>query len=331
MRKSYAGVAGLLLLSACVTHPSNITTSFVGHAQYRGMACAEIERELVRVSTQEADKSRIQGANFAADTAMLTVGLLVFWPALLAMPLTTDHRHEISRMRGEKEALERARDGQCSGAVTTQAVPTIPDSLSMSAAVAAGGVVAAPAPVVAVAPAPVSRQPWPLGCPATGTVVFYSNNSTLTSEGRDRDDPRLCRVLLGANQQRLIYGLVNDNSYGSDNYRLGLGALHEPAGIIPTGRVSDFVAFRTMPNGLSQQFRERWSVGGEETIHTAAGEFRTVVVEQLLESQGGGHQSTSRYWLDITTGVIVRKTVSLRAGTTQDNGYEAIRITTRAS
>ena len=299
------------------------------------MSCTDIEQELVRVSTQESDRSRVQGANFAADTAMLTVGLLVFWPALLAMPLTTDHRQDISRMRGEKEALERARDGQCSGSAPvqaglTQAAHVVPASLSVSAAIAVNGQATAPTvPVAAPVAIPSGRlQAWPLACPPAGTVVFYSNNRSVTSEGRDRDDPRLCRVQSGAYPQRLIYGFIDQNSYGGDQYRAGLTALHEPAGIIPTGRVSDFVTFRTLANGTNQQFRERWSVGAEETIRVQAGEFRTVVVEQLVEGQGSNsHRSTNRYWLDQATGAIVRKTSSLQAGTGADGSYEAVRVT----
>ena len=114
VRKVGLPLACLAMLSACVSNPANITAAYINHAQYTSLPCDEVQAELQRVSAREADLTTRQGHNFAADTFLLTAGLVVFWPALLLMPLTTDRKPEIAQMRGEKEALERAAVRQCS-------------------------------------------------------------------------------------------------------------------------------------------------------------------------------------------------------------------------
>lgn len=114
VRKVGLPLACLAVLSACVSNPSNIAATYVNHAQYASMPCEEVQAELQRVSTREADLSNRQHQNYVTDTVLLTAGLVAFWPALLLMPATTDRKSEIAQMRGEKEALERASVRQCS-------------------------------------------------------------------------------------------------------------------------------------------------------------------------------------------------------------------------
>ena len=37
----------------------------------------------------------------------MTVGLVVFWPALIGLAVTDDHEQELARLRGEYEAIEQ--------------------------------------------------------------------------------------------------------------------------------------------------------------------------------------------------------------------------------
>ena len=40
------------------------------------------------------------------DEIAMSVGLVLFWPALVINAVTPDHKEEISRLKGEYEALE---------------------------------------------------------------------------------------------------------------------------------------------------------------------------------------------------------------------------------
>jgi hypothetical protein len=55
---------------------------------------------------------------------MLTVGLIIFWPALIGMAATTDRREELARLRGEYEAVEASmREKQCPTPIPSPANP----------------------------------------------------------------------------------------------------------------------------------------------------------------------------------------------------------------
>lgn len=99
--------AGVLVLAGCVRSPESITAHYVSHVQYQSLECEQIAEEQARVAAKLAEVSALQQENANADVALVAVGMLVFWPALLAMPATTDRKEEIGRLKGEYEALER--------------------------------------------------------------------------------------------------------------------------------------------------------------------------------------------------------------------------------
>lgn len=56
----------------------------------------------------------------------MTVGLVVFWPALFVLAATDDHSAELGRLKGEYEALERAaHKRKC--AIQVRAMPVAAD------------------------------------------------------------------------------------------------------------------------------------------------------------------------------------------------------------
>lgn len=127
-------MAGGLLLSACATRPENIAARYVSPTTYRAWNCVQLQEERIRLDGEVARVANLQRENANADAALLTVGLVIFWPALIGMAATTDRREELGRLRGEHEAVHAAlREQNC-------AVP--PPSTAMPAA-------AAPPPAVA--------------------------------------------------------------------------------------------------------------------------------------------------------------------------------------
>ena len=99
--------AGALLLAGCVKSPDAVTAQYVSHVPYQSLGCDQIAEEQARISAKLAEVSALQQENANTDIALVAVGMLVFWPALLAMPATTDRKEEIGRLKGEYEALER--------------------------------------------------------------------------------------------------------------------------------------------------------------------------------------------------------------------------------
>jgi hypothetical protein len=122
------GLSPLLLATACVSNPSNIQANYVNPAQYRSMTCEEVGGELQRVSAREADLTARQQTNYETDVALVSVGVVLFWPALLAMPATTDYKSQIAQLRGEREALERSTN-RCTS-ITTASGTAVPATAS---------------------------------------------------------------------------------------------------------------------------------------------------------------------------------------------------------
>jgi hypothetical protein len=128
-------LAGSVLLSACATRPENVAARYVSPTGYRAWTCAQLAEERLRLDGEVLRVANLQRENANADAALLTVGLIIFWPALIGMAATTDRREELGRLRGEHLAVETAmREHNC-------AVPPP----------------ATPAPQQAAAPAPVGN------------------------------------------------------------------------------------------------------------------------------------------------------------------------------
>lgn len=97
-----------LMLASCASSSSSIKPRYVSEAQYSGHSCEMIASDLERVTREAAAIAGEQDSAHAADAVFMTVGLLVFWPALFGLAFTPDQEAELSRLLGEKEALERA-------------------------------------------------------------------------------------------------------------------------------------------------------------------------------------------------------------------------------
>lgn len=107
-------MAGALLLSACATRPENVAARYVSPNTYRAWNCAQLQEERIRLDGEVARVANLQRENANADAALLTVGLIIFWPALIGMAATTDRREELGRLRGEHEAVQAAlREHNC--------------------------------------------------------------------------------------------------------------------------------------------------------------------------------------------------------------------------
>lgn len=114
MRKYLALLVGALL-SSCATQPGKILPATTLTSAYQNVDCAT----LLRDRTQELDAlltlntRQKNAAN--TDTALFWVGTLVFWPAYFGMFATENHADEISRLKGEQQAMTTVIDERCTG------------------------------------------------------------------------------------------------------------------------------------------------------------------------------------------------------------------------
>ena len=96
------------LLAACASSPEKISAAYVSPIQYSGYDCDQIRSELLRVSGKVREVAGAQKQKANNDAIAMGVGLVLFWPALFFIAGGNDRKEELSRLKGEYDALEQA-------------------------------------------------------------------------------------------------------------------------------------------------------------------------------------------------------------------------------
>lgn len=96
-------IVAAVALTACAKTPSSIPAISVASAEYKGMSCKALARELSSVSITLENAETKQRNKVAGDA----VG--VFLVLIPPSALTGDYAADIGRFKGEKLALERAQ------------------------------------------------------------------------------------------------------------------------------------------------------------------------------------------------------------------------------
>ena len=106
MKNSYSLLAGVLLLAGCATKADEIAPAYVSSVAYQGLTCNQLSVEAQNVSARAAAVSGVQNKKAGQDAALTTVGIVVFWPTLLFMSGDGANAAEVSRLKGEMQAIE---------------------------------------------------------------------------------------------------------------------------------------------------------------------------------------------------------------------------------
>jgi hypothetical protein len=93
-------------LVACTSKSDNISAAYVSPLQYQGYSCNQIRAEMSRISRRVNEVAGVQDSQASKDSVALGVGMVLFWPALFFM-IGKDKEEELSRLKGEYEALEQ--------------------------------------------------------------------------------------------------------------------------------------------------------------------------------------------------------------------------------
>lgn len=110
---------------------------------YQSFTCDQISAELRRVGSRVSEVTGQQQRAADGDAVAMGVGLIIFWPALFFLANDNDKREELSRLRGEYDALQAAGNAktcfaqQAASASTpsTQLSPNVMSPTSTSAIV----------------------------------------------------------------------------------------------------------------------------------------------------------------------------------------------------
>ena len=97
----------------CAQRSANIVPNNVSSFQYANTDCVRLQSELETKQSRLAQLSKKQDNMATADAVGMTVGLLLFWPALAVNVMTPDHKADIAQLKGEVSALTTAVDMEC--------------------------------------------------------------------------------------------------------------------------------------------------------------------------------------------------------------------------
>jgi hypothetical protein len=105
-RRLFSVVVIVSLICGCSTAGKDVAPSYVSPAQYSNFDCDQIREDLVRINTRVAQVTGRLDQAASNDKALMSAGLLIFWPALFVLGGTKEQEAELSRLKGEYDALQ---------------------------------------------------------------------------------------------------------------------------------------------------------------------------------------------------------------------------------
>lgn len=101
-----AGIIAAVLLSGCATRPKDIAPAYVSTTGYQALTCEQLQEEATVVSSRAVAAAGAQERAANQDAALTTVGVVLFWPAILFNKGDGAGAAEVSRLKGEMQAIE---------------------------------------------------------------------------------------------------------------------------------------------------------------------------------------------------------------------------------
>jgi hypothetical protein len=109
------------LLSACASRSVEVKPLAANPADFAGWTCDALHDEIERVQQRAADVAYAVDAHAGNNLIALSVGAVMFWPALLAMRPDGPEAVELAKLKGRHEALV--------GAAQAKRCPPVGDAL----------------------------------------------------------------------------------------------------------------------------------------------------------------------------------------------------------
>jgi hypothetical protein len=100
-----AAMSVVSLCAGCATAGRDVTASYVSPAQFSNLDCDQLRNEMGRLSGRVNQLTgRLDEA--ASNDKALVAGGILFWPVLFALGGTKQQEAELSRLKGEYDAIQ---------------------------------------------------------------------------------------------------------------------------------------------------------------------------------------------------------------------------------
>ncbi len=100
--------------AACAPSPESVQARYVSPNMYQNWSCEQLTDEKMRLTSEVQRVSGLQRENANADTAMMTVGIILLRPMLFGLAATKDRKDELGQLKGQYDAVDLSiRTRQC--------------------------------------------------------------------------------------------------------------------------------------------------------------------------------------------------------------------------
>lgn len=114
MKLRAAVIVGSLTLLGCAQRAEEIRAASVSPILYQHMTCLQLAQEAARVSARANELAGVQDQRATGDAIATGVAIVIFWPAAFLVRGDGVNAAELSRLRGELEAVDiTARQKNC--------------------------------------------------------------------------------------------------------------------------------------------------------------------------------------------------------------------------
>lgn len=108
MRKLIVAVCVTTFAAGCATSPANVAAQYVSPMQYQSYSCQQLAAESQRIGSRVAEVTGQQQQKANNDAVATGVAVVLFWPALFFLGGGGDKAGELSRLKGESDAIQQA-------------------------------------------------------------------------------------------------------------------------------------------------------------------------------------------------------------------------------
>ena len=128
MSSAVSAVLVAVAVAGCASRSENIAAAYVSPTLYSSLTCPQLREEAARVSARAAQVAGVQDSKATSDAVATTVGVVLFWPALFFIKGDSTTAAELSRLKGEMDAIEQANIRlKCGIAFQRPAPPPAPE------------------------------------------------------------------------------------------------------------------------------------------------------------------------------------------------------------
>jgi len=315
-------LASITLISGCASSSRDIASAYVSPNTYQSWSCEQIYEENSRLAVRVSQLGGKVDERANGDAAAMTIGMILFWPALFFVKGNGPEAQEYARLKGEHEALQKAVSTKGCIPASTGATPqTTNGPAKLTPAVA----VAAASPQVGSTTSrptvePIQNQDIPeIHCPKKGTTLITSKKGPF--EFSDSNG-LFCRYNFnGGIEERMPIM----QTY-SKNHRYAQEAQETIKKLSPlvVGETASFVSY-SQDFVSSASWQHTFTVEGREVVSVPAGNFDTYVIR--WKERSTGFERDTVYWYSPSIGLPVKQEITHYRGNAGGiESWEALEI-----